>query len=102
MYTCYPQSMTKTAKAVDSPRPVVAEPEDVDAIALHRVSFRHQDDNLQTKGLSVGDRITDGRYNNASVSAMYATPVGVIVELTYRDGRGVTLLHTGDTDAVVA
>ncbi len=95
--------MTKTAKAAE-PAPVIREPEDAgtEAIALHRVSFRHQDDNLQTKGLSVGDRITDGRYNNASVSAMYATPVGVIVELTYPDGRGVTLLHTGDTDAVVA
>ncbi len=94
--------MTKSAKAVE-PAPVIQGPEDDGAaIALHRVSFRHQDDNLQTKGLSVGDRITDGRYNNASVSAMYATPVGVIVDLTYPDGRGVTLLHTGDTDAVLA
>ena len=98
-YTCYPQSMTKTAKA--APTPQVQEPDEDGAIALHRVGFRHQDENLQTKGLEVGERISNGRYTGAVVEAMYATPVGIIVELVF-GGQAVTVLHTGDTDAVLA
>ena len=91
--------MTKSAKAVE-PAPVIQEPDD-GAIALFRVGFRHQDENLQTKGLEVGERISNGRYTGATVEAMYATPVGIIVELAF-GGQAVTVLHTGDTDAVLA
>ncbi len=92
--------MTKSAKAAE-PAPVIQEPDDDGAIALFRVGFRHQDENLQTKGLEVGERISNGRYTGAVVEAMYATPVGIIVELAFGD-RAVTVLHTGDTDAVLA
>jgi hypothetical protein len=96
--------MTKSAKAavrslVEDPS--VHEPDDDGAIALHRVAFRHQDDNLRTSGLEVGSRVDNGFYTGAIVQAMYATPVGIIVELAFADGRAVTVLHTGDTDAVL-
>ncbi len=100
-YTCYPQSMTKTAKT--APTPQAQEPDDDGAIALVKVAFRHQDDNLQTQGLAVGERLSNGRYTGAIVQAMYATPVGIIVELAFADGKPLaTVLHTGDTDAVLA
>jgi len=107
-YTCYPQSMTKKTADTKTPLPVVVEANDAGAldqddgaIALHLVGFRHQDENLQTKGLEVGERISNGRYTGATVQAMYATSVGIIVELAF-GGKAVTVLHTGDTDAVLA
>ncbi len=94
--------MTKSAKAAGpSPAPVNQPADDDGAIALQRVAFRHQDDNLRTSGLEVGSRVENGFFTGAVVEAMYATPVGIIVELAF-GGQAVTVLHTGDTDAVLA
>ncbi len=92
--------MTKSAKAAE-PAPVNQPADDDGAIALQRVAFRHQDDNLRTSGLELGSRVENGVFTGAVVQAMYATPVGIVVELALGD-RAVTVLHTGDTDAVVA
>ncbi len=91
--------MTKTAKAairslVEDPS--VQEPVQ-EVLPLSRVAFRHQDAALQTEGVTLGERMTSGWHVGAVIEAIFATPLGIVVELKYADGREVAILHTGDT-----
>ncbi len=91
--------MTKSAKAAI---PSVQEPEDATILPLFRVAFRHQDAALQTEAVCIGERMTSGWHVGAVIEAIFATPLGIVVELKYADGREVAILHTGDTTGALA
>ena len=99
VYTCYPQSMTSKKTAAVQPAeaeaPLGMPVQEV--LPLSRVAFRHQDDALQTNAVTIGERMTSGWYVGAAIEAIFATPLGIVVELKYPDGREVAILHTGDT-----
>ncbi len=73
-----------------------------EVLPLSRVAFRHQDAALQTEAVCLGERMTSGWQVGAGLEAIFATPLGIVVELKYADGREVAILHTGDTTGALA
>ncbi len=73
-----------------------------EVLPLSRVAFRHQDAALQTEAVCLGERMTSGWHVGAVIEAIFATPLGIVVELKYADGREVAILHTGDTTGALA
>lgn len=71
-----------------------------DVLELERVNMAHNE-YLGTGALALGEKITTGPYNGWSVSGLFATPLGILIDLASPAGETATLYQNGANAGVL-